>query len=492
MKKNVLKRIFNLSWLIVAALLTFTACSDDDDDNGDPDEILLEGMYISGTATGGETLKIDADQIIEPGSDFTIKETRSGMKYQIHYLVAGDVMFKEVVGTTQVEYGVSNVADSTQTMETGEPFDYQRGELVADGTTAFTVAQAGLYYIITDKTTMNFWIMKINNFEISATGDKATFVSGDATGATFVAEGVDIRAAFKLRMNTGWKIIANDVAYDGTSVDVEDHVRMVTSYGGSIAVMTPDGDDITVDNGGKLLDFTFTWTPGSRGIAGFVGTTVQGDDLPPLAFPTEMYIIGASIGGWSWDTDAIQMIPVHSNPHLFWKNVWIESGVTDAGFKFCEEKAWGKDFGVDADAGATDGVYAKGTQNVPDVDESGSYLVVINLEENTVEVNPAKVYGMGPVFGDDAWAGTTEFTVDNVAGTVYSPAFTASDNLRMYFKAATLTNADGDPVDWWQAEFNVYDGAIVYRGTGNDQDAVAVTAGQVVTLDFSDDTGTIQ
>jgi hypothetical protein len=38
----------------------------------------------------------------------------------------------------------------------------------------------------------------------------------------------------------------------------------------------------------------------------------------------------------------------------------------------------------------------------------------------------------------------------------------------------------------------VFDGAIVYRGTGNDQAAVPVTAGQVVTLDFSDDTGAIQ
>lgn len=490
MKKNVFKKIFNLSWLILAALLTFTACDDDDDDDNGGGDIVLDGMYISGTATADETLSIDAKQIIEPGSDFNVKEERDGMMYGIHYLVAGDLMFKEVVGSTTTDYGVSNVADSTQTVETGEPFDYQRGSLVADGTTAFTVSEAGLYYIITDKTTLNFWIMKINNFEISATGDKATYVSGDATGATFVAEDVDIRAQFKLRMNTGWKIIANDVVYTGTGVDVDDHVRMVTSYGGTIAAMTPDGDDIEVDNGGKLLDFTFTWTPGSKGIAGIVGTTVQGDDLPPLAFPEEMYMIGASIGGWSWDTDAIQMIPVHSNPHLFWRIAWIESGVADAGFKFCEEKAWGKDFGIEGDA--VDGVYAKGTNNVPDVAETGSYLVVVNLEDETIEVNPAKVYGMGPVFGDDAWAGTTEFTVDNTAGTIYSPAFTASDNLRMYFKAATLTKDDGTAVDWWQAEFNVFDGEIVYRGTGNDQDAVAVTAGQVVTLDFSDDTGSIQ
>ncbi len=488
MKKNVFKRLFNLSWLILAALLTFTACNDDDDD-GD-DIIVLDGTYISGTATGGETFGIDANQIIEPGSDYTIKEERAGMIYGIHYLTAGTFMFTEVLGGSEISYGVSNVADSTQTAEAGEPFDYKRGKLVADGTTEFTVSEAGLYYIITDKTTLNFWIMKINNFEISATGDLATFVSGDATGATFTATGVDIRAAFKVRMNTGWKIIATDVAYDGTSVTVEDHVRMVTSYGGSIAAMTPDGDDMEVDNGGKLLDFTFTWTPGSKGIAGIVGTTVEGADLPPLEFPENMYMIGNSVGGWNWDTDAVDMIPVDGNPHLFWRIIWIESGIADPGFKFCEEKAWGKDFGVEGDA--VDGVYAIGTSNVPDVAESGSYVVVVNLEEETIEVNPAKVFGIGGVFGDDSWVGDIAFTVDNTAGTVYSPAFSADGELRMFGDATTLTDADGAAIDWWRKEFITVSGAIEYRALGGDQARLNVTTGQVITLDFEAGTGSIQ
>jgi hypothetical protein len=45
--------------------------------------------------------------------------------------------------------------------------------------------------------------------------------------------------------------------------------------------------------------------------------------------------------------------------------------------------------------------------------------------------------------------------------------------------------------DWWQMEFNIYDGKIVYRAGGDDQEAVAVSAGQTVTLDFNAGTGSI-
>jgi len=486
MKKN----LFYLMMLFVGFGLMVSCDKDDDEPNVIDNPIY--GMQITGTATDGETLLIDAKQIIEPGSDFSIKEERDGMMYGIHYLKSGSFMFKEVTADGEVTYGVSNVADSTQTAEAGEPFDYKRGTLVVDATDEFTVSEAGLYYIITDETTSNFWIMKINNFEINATGDLAAYVSGDATGAAFEAKAVDIRGPFKVRINTSWKIIATDVAYDGASVTVEDHVRMVTSYGGAIDVMTPDGDDIEVDNGGNLLDFTFTWTPGSKGIAGVVGTVTEGDELPPLEFPENMYMIGNSVGGWTWETDAVDMIPVEGNPHLFWRIVYIESGITDPGFKFCEEKDWGKDFGVDAAAGATDGVWAKGTDNVPDVAETGTYVVVVNLEDETIEVNPAKVYGIGPVFGDDAWAGDIAFTVDNTAGTVYSPAFSADGELRMYGDAATLTDADGAAIDWWRKEFITIDGDIVYRGLGGEQARLNVTAGQVITLDFNAGTGTIQ
>ncbi len=115
MKKN----LFYLMMLFVG-LGFMMSCSDDDDGPTIIDNPTY-GMQITGTATGGETFVIDAKQIIEPGSDFSIKEERTGMMYGIHYLVAGNFMFKEVVADGEVSYGVSDVADSTQTAEAGEP-----------------------------------------------------------------------------------------------------------------------------------------------------------------------------------------------------------------------------------------------------------------------------------------------------------------------------------------------------------------------------------
>jgi hypothetical protein len=47
-------------------------------------------------------------------------------------------------------------------------------------------------------------------------------------------------------------------------------------------------------------------------------------------------------------------------------------------------------------------------------------------------------------------------------------------------------------VDWWQAEYNIYDGKIQYRGEGGDQAAVAVAANATVTVNFNAGTGEIK
>ena len=76
-----------------------------------------------------------------------------------------------------------------------------------------------------------------------------------------------------------------------------------------------------------------------------------------------------------------------------------------------------------------------------------------------------------------------EALIINADGTASITAPNAGD-IRMY------TTIEG--VDWWQAEYNVFDGKIQYRGNGGDQAAVPVTAGQVVTLNFNAGTGTIK
>jgi hypothetical protein len=155
---------------------------------------------------------------------------------------------------------------------------------------------------------------------------------------------------------------------------------------------------------------------------------------------------------------------------------WCTRQITaDQGFKFCSVRAWNGDF---ATLGTSDVTVKDGNLVVA---ETGLYTVVVDMAGNQVSVKKAEVYGMGNVFG--SWdAGKYPFTI-NADGTASITAPNAGD-IRMY------TAIEG--VDWWQAEYNVFDGKIQYRGNGGDQAAVPVTAGQVVTLNFNAGTGSIQ
>jgi hypothetical protein len=338
--------------------------------------------------------------------------------------------------------------------------------------------------------------MNMEGLEINVTGDVAAIdAGGSATGCTFSVEGVELRAAFKVRINKAWKFVFNDIPYAGATAFPDDHARPVISYGAGSAdgTIAPEGGDISIDTE-KLLNFTFTWDPAVKGIAGITYTTEEGDALPAAEYPEVLYMTGASVGNgaWDWATNGVELTPVHSNLHLFWNVQWLEPGVADAGFKISAELDWGPAFGVDP-ATVVDGVYAKGSENVPEVTTAGYYTIVVNLLDETVEVNPAMLYGIGDAFGSwDAATAANIFTEDNTNKLMVAPATSADGNIRMHVAAATLTNDTGAAVDWWQSEFNVIDGNIEYRGAGDDQAAVTTTTGQVVSLDFVAGTGTIQ
>ena len=224
--------------------------------------------------------------------------------------------------------------------------------------------------------------------------------------------------------------------------------------------------------------------PGVYTIELFIGTTPYhatltktGEaDAPTL--PETMYLIGDGVGGWDWELNGQDMIPVTDKAGMFWAIRYIEAG---KGFKFCPVKAWNGDFtGLGNDSGYT---VAGGNCYV---EESGLYMIAIDYAGDTVVVEPAKVYGIGNCFG--AWE-STPFTV-NADGTVTSPAFSADGELRMHTASSAFSALTKD--DWWRMEFIVLDGKIAYRGAGGDQERVPCTAGQKVTLDFNAGTGVIE
>ncbi len=485
-----MKKYFSFLAAIMIGAIVFTGCKKDK-----PEPTVIDtpvyGMQIKGTATGNEVLVIDEKQMVEPSSDYSVKVEREGMLYGIHYLVAGDFTIKNVLANSEVAYGLDNVEEVTQEAETVEPIVYKKAKLTEGGTAAFTVAEEGLYYIITDATTAQMWIMKINNFELSANGDKAVFVEGSAEGATFKLEATDLRAKFKVRMNTAWKFIFEDVPFTGEGGAEGDHCRPVISYGGALDALTAEGNDIEVDNGGQLLNFTFTWNPESTGMKGITATTEGAGELPPAEFPDEIYVVGSATA-YGWDTPGsnanaiMHKIAGDGNDGIYWKICHVVGG---EGFKVS-----GADWGAfntgfaevnEFDAEGLNIVDASGNLSI---EESGMVMIVVDFRDDMVKlsVRPAEVYGMGPTFGGwDTGVATNLFKVDNENKVLNSPALVADDNIRMYAAHPWIA-------DWWQAEFNVYEGAIVYRGNGGDQEAVPGTTGQVISLMFDDNTGVIQ
>lgn len=195
----------------------------------------------------------------------------------------------------------------------------------------------------------------------------------------------------------------------------------------------------------------------------------------PPTYPEELYMTGAEFGNWFNDASGVvKMVPVNGVEGSFWCVRYFTAG---QGFKWAPQIGWGSDF---AELGAKSGYSIDGGNAVVDAD--GLYMVYIDMSADKITVEPAKIYGMGDAFGGwdvDAYPFT-------VSGNKASITVTTDSNLRIYAGSSAATS------DWWTREFNIFDGKIVYRGTGGDQEAVPVTAGQKVTLDFNAGTGTIE
>ena len=170
------------------------------------------------------------------------------------------------------------------------------------------------------------------------------------------------------------------------------------------------------------------------------------------------------------------MNAVHSHPGAFWA---IRYMTTATEFKFCAKKEWNGDF---CTLGTNTGFVTPGNNKV---EADGFYMIYVDLTNDFIVVEPAKVYGMGDVYG--GWDKGVEANLFAADGQTLTSTAPAAGNIRMYAAAPA-----GSDADWWQMEFNVFDGKIVYRADGGDQAAVAVTAGQKVTLNFNAETGSIQ
>lgn len=482
MKENVKHSMLKFAWLFVAAMVAFTACKKDD-----PIPLIdaEDGIYVIGAGTA--LTDFDPKGLLKATNNEVGQAPRAGLMELYVAVEAGADGFNivEVTGGKAKTYGPG--ADFEEVLEADKIGDeprewFSRGSL-AETETKFTVPEDGLYHVIYDRTLNVIVVARVKWGIIGAATINGWGASTPMTPSAFSltemsfqeTEFIMVVGDFKFRYSGGWKIVL-----DG------EVVRVNTNFGGTVAALVPGGDNISNTVNGYYT-LTVNWSLAN----GTTATAVKTGDYTPPAYPAAMYISGgATAYGWAEPgtaPNAIMQKTAGGQPTegIFWKICHLTGG---EGFKLAAA-GWGNpNLGfAEVTEYDVDGFTVTSADGNMSVAESGMYMIVLNLRDNLkkVSIKAVEVFGIGDAFGTwDEDAAANKFTVDNTAKTVTSPALTANGNIRMYAHHSWIPF-------WWQAEFRVFGGVIEYRGDGGDQDAVAGTAGQVITLNFDDNTGAI-
>jgi len=451
---------------------------------------LDDGMYISGPATSLATL--DTKGKMDAGLNEVTYSLRPGMFVKFMALETGKTFtITEVAGATKTVYGAGTLA----TLNLGGRNDQVRsavleGNYAANST--FSVPVSGLYQIVLDRVLGKVAIIKVDYWAIigSATAarwsDSQMPLAGtfNSDSMTFRATGIVLRAGdFKFRYSGGWKLGIDDTTLTAT-------VKVNTNFGGSVTAPVPGGSNITLDtlvNPVGIYTITAKWT-NAEGMS--FKLTRTGNAPPIPEFPTTLYLIGDAVGGWDWAKVDLPMIPVSSHENAFWKIVYFHGPTATTGFRIAPEKAWDHIFGTES--GATGGIkdFKKGTaSNIPVPADSGYYMVYVDLAKDSISIAPAKVYLTGDPSGGypTAIKPGDLFTVDNINSVLTLTETMAAGYLRLYANHKWMAVSD-----WWQTEFMILSNVIEFRGTGNDQTRVPVTAGShTITLNFKSLAGSV-
>lgn len=462
-----MKKLGFFAMALVALAMTFTSCEKKNENNPNL-EALPNGFYVS--LVGQE---LQAANAMDQGTNEVDQSARAGMYEKYIVLEAGkEYEFVNKKGANADKYGATlEYGDSLIITDNHEVAGY-KGFLAAN--TTVKVNKTDLYHIVldfnedgllTDVGGAQCIIVPVV-FGVRGGMNSWGFTAGDRTEAdgaiTWTWKDQELAAGgeFKFAHSDAWKI----------ELDIAKLVKANTNLG---ANCVPGGDNIAVEKAG-LYEITLTYKASAESSAIADNFSMNVTLTQESTMPTTMYMIGNDFGNWDWAAEGVvELIPVHSHAGMFWT---VRHMTTTTEFKFCATKAWNGDF---CTLKENEGFI---TPNNNQVEADGIYTILVDLKAEKVSVYPAEVYGMGDCFG--GWdAGKYPFTTAESTLTITTAA---AGNLRMY----AMIKADG--CDWWQSEFNIYDGKIVYRAEGGDQDAVPATAGQVVTLDFNAGVGSIK
>lgn len=453
---------------LATAAVSFTSCKEKEKPiiNGQ----LANGFYVS--EAGADLVAVNA---MDQGKNEVDQTNRAGMYEKYVVLEANkEYEFVNKKGENADRYGAALEYGETLIVTDNTEIPGYKGSLAAN--TKFTVNEKGLYHIVLDfnedgnLTDVGGAQCIIVPVEWGVRGGMNSwgFTAGEKSekdGAitwTWKDQELAANGEFKFAHGNAWKI----------NLDIANLVKANTNLG---ADCVPGGDNIKVEKAGLYtITLTYKASATSSETKDCYSMTVELTQESTL--PTTMYMIGQDFGNWDWASDGVvEMTPVHSHAGMFWTIRYMANPAN--GFKFCATKAWNGDF-----TGLTTNEGFEQKDNNCFVAEAGIYTIIVDLKGDKVTVMPAEVYGMGECFG--GWdEGANPFTA---AEGKLEATTAAAGNLRMYAK---IPGNDGN---WWQSEFNIYDGKIVFRGEGGDQEAVAAGAGAKVTLDFNAGSGSIQ
>ena len=225
--------------------------------------------------------------------------------------------------------------------------------------------------------------------------------------------------------------------------------------------------------------------------------------LPPVEAPAQLNIVGGFCGN-DWNS-SVTMIEVNGSraedqsTATFWRMVWIDS---ETGVKFNSEKAFdGNEIGyadVNIDGTLADQI-SEGSDGYFTSASGRWYLMIVKATVDgrnmiwDVTFNEPEVWLIGPATPTGEWTELME-------GCLFDIPTTADGEFKSPALADTPGTEDGGCVrayvkvpgwDWWRSEFMVFDGKLVYRGTGGDQDRVGSKAGDFMFINFGTDTGRI-
>lgn len=477
-----MKKVFEYIATLLLLLAVGTSC-EEGNDNWKVITAVPTGLYITGDATI-YSAAATSSQLTTPAFDNAPEGTN---------IVGIYTWLKSSGSFTMLE------VDSE-----GNEINYGSGESVATtpaptyrltvGGSPFTVAKDGLYYVVFNKADNQLTVIPT---DFGIIGDATPQQWNDETamaGALNEAQATveytikDVtldKKEMKFRYLHNWGV---DIPYQGATVKMHSNMGAVAK--GAISEAFSEckggGDNFTVGKAG-IYDVTLKLDLRTGVFSAQAICTAE--DTSSATLPEKMFVVGAP-WDWKWE-NAPEMIPVHSHDGMFWGIYYIEAG---QGVKFNNEMSWdtGDNFGAENEEPKGYGEYPAGGANLV-ISTSGYYQIVVicTLSADKKSIN-RKIVLSEPepyLIGDAAAGGWDAQLADvdkfklNAEGEYVSPVC-KEGNLRMCVK---LENCD-----WWQTEFNVFDGKILFRGKGNDQDAVKVAAGQTVKLNFKDNTGSIQ